>query len=242
MFKKILYIQIIIIAISIFNFSNLQASEEGPFGEWINHIKDLALEKGISKETLNKSFDGIEPNKRVIELDGEQPEFTLTLDEYLNNTTAHSRMNKGKKLYNEHNELLSEISLKFNIQPRFILALWGIETSFGEYTGSFNVIRSLSTLSHNLRRRDFFTEELINALIIIDQGHISSDEMMGSWAGAMGQNQFMPSSFLNYATDFNSDKRKDIWTTLSDVFASTANYLSQYHSTMNHGFKSDGLL
>ena len=227
MFKKILYIQIIIIAISIFNFSNLQASEEGPFDEWINHIKDLALEKGISKETLNKSFDGIEPNKRVIELDGEQPEFTLTLDEYLNNTTPRSRMNKGKKLYNEHNELLSEISLKFNVQPRFILALWGIETSFGEYTGSFNVIRSLSTLSHNLRRRNFFTEELINALIIIDQGHISSDEMMGSWAWAMGQNQFMPSSFLNYATDFNSDKRKDIWTTLSDVFASTANYLSQ---------------
>ena len=120
-----------------------------------------------------------------------------------------------------------EIYNKYGVQPRFILALWGIETSFGTYTGSFNVIRSLSTLSHDLRRREFFTDELINALTIIDQGHITGDEMIGSWAGAMGQNQFMPSSFLNYATDFDKDGKKDIWTTLPDVFASSSNYLKE---------------
>ena len=228
MFRKILYIQLVIMAINIFNLSILQADEEeGSFDDWIAHIKQLAKEKGISDETLSVSFENIERIERVIELDRKQPEFTLTLNEYLNNTVTKGRMNKGKNFYDEHNDLLKIISNEFKVQPRFILALWGIETSFGKFTGSFNVIRSLSTLSHDLRRRDFFTDELINALTIIDQGHINSDEMMGSWAGAMGQNQFMPSSFLNYATDFNSDKRKDIWTTLSDVFASTANYLSQ---------------
>ena len=214
-------------AINIFNLSILQADEEeGSFDDWIAHIKQLAKEKGISNETLSVSFENIERIERVIELDRKQPEFTLTLDEYLNNTVTKGRMNKGKNFYDEHNDLLKTISNEFKVQPRFILALWGIETSFGKFTGSFNVIRSLSTLSHDLRRRDFFTDELINALTIVDQGHINSDEMMGSWAGAMGQNQFMPSSFLSYATDFNNDNKKDIWNTQSDVFASTANYLS----------------
>ena len=226
MFRKILYIQLVIMAINIFNLSILQAGEEGSFDDWIAHIKQLAKEKGISDETLSVSFENIERIERVIELDRKQPEFTLTLDEYLNNTVTKGRMNKGKNFYDEHNDLLKTISNEFKVQPRFILALWGIETSFGKFTGSFNVIRSLSTLSHDLRRRDFFTDELINALTIVDQGHINSDEMMGSWAGAMGQNQFMPSSFLNYATDFNKDNKKDIWNTQSDVFASTANYLS----------------
>ena len=227
MFRKILYIQILILAINIFNLSFLQAAEEeGLFDVWILQIKQLAKEKGISDETLSTAFNGIERNERVIELDRKQPEFTLTLEEYLSNTVTSGRMNKGKKHYEEYNDLLLKISNEFSVQPRFILALWGIETSFGKFTGSFNVIRSLSTLSHDLRRRDFFTDELINALTIIDQGHIEASEMMGSWAGAMGQNQFMPSSFLSYATDFNNDSQKDIWNTQSDVFASTANYLS----------------
>ncbi len=227
MFRKILYIQLLIMAINIFNFSVLQADEIlEPFDEWIAHIKQLAKEKGISDKTLASAFLNIERNERVVELDRKQPEFTLTLDEYLNNTVTKGRMNKGKKYNDEYNSLLKKISNQFEVQPRFILALWGIETSFGKFTGSFNVIRSLSTLSHDLRRRDFFTEELINALTIVDQGHIEASEMMGSWAGAMGQNQFMPSSFLNYATDFNNDSKKDIWNSQSDVFASTANYLS----------------
>ena len=227
MFRKILYIQILILAINIFNLSFLQAAEEeGLFDVWILQIKQLAKEKGISDETLSTAFTGIERNERVIELDRKQPEFTLTLEEYLSNTVTSGRMNKGKKHYEEYNDLLLKISNEFSVQPRFILSLWGIETSFGKFTGSFNVIRSLSTLSHDLRRRDFFTDELINALTIIDQGHIEASEMMGSWAGAMGQNQFMPSSFLSYATDFNNDSQKDIWNTQSDVFASTANYLS----------------
>ena len=215
------------IIFNIINLSSLQADEDYSFVEWLENIKNIATKEGISQETVDLSLRDIVINERVLELDRSQPEFTLTLDEYLNNTTPKSRMLKGKKLYSEHKDLLLRIYNKYGVQPRFILALWGIETSFGTYTGSFNVIRSLSTLSHDLRRREFFTDELINALTIIDQGHITSDEMMGSWAGAMGQNQFMPSSFLNYATDFDKDGKKDIWSTLPDVFASSSNYLKE---------------
>ena len=217
----------IIIIFTIINLSSLQADEDYSFVEWLENIKNIATKEGISQETVDSSLRDIAINERVLELDRSQPEFTLTLDEYLNNTTPKSRMLKGKKLYSEHKDLLLKIYNKYGVQPRFILALWGIETSFGTYTGSFNVIRSLSTLSHDLRRREFFTDELINALAIIDQGHITANEMMGSWAGAMGQNQFMPSSFLNYATDFDKDGKKDIWSTLPDVFASSSNYLKE---------------
>ncbi len=220
-------ISLIIIIFTIINLSSLQADEEYSFVEWLENIKNIATKEGISDETIDLSFRDIAINERVLELDRSQPEFTLTLNEYLNNTTPKSRMLKGKKLYSEHKDLLLRIYNKYGVQPRFILALWGIETSFGTYTGSFNVIRSLSTLSHDLRRREFFTDELINALAIIDQGHITANEMMGSWAGAMGQNQFMPSSFLNYATDFDKDGKKDIWSTLPDVFASSSNYLKE---------------
>ena len=215
----------LILAFNICNLSYLQATEDYNFDEWVDHISQLAVNKGISIETISSSFSDISINKRVVELDRMQPEFTLTLNEYLSNATPRSRVNKGKKLYIEHKEILNKIKKKYGVQSRFILSLWGIETNFGKYTGSFNVIQSLATLSHDLRRRQFFTDELINALQIVDEGHITSDKMMGSWAGAMGQNQFMPSSFLNYATDFNNDGKKDIWSTLDDVFASSSNYL-----------------
>ena len=212
--------------LNIVYFPSLQANEEGTFLEWVKNISLIAKKEGISENTIELSFQNISQNKRVIELDQDQPEFTLSLENYLNNATPLSRVNKGKKLYSQNKKILKKIADKYGVQSRFILALWGIETSYGNYTGSFNVVRSLMTLSHNLRRRDFFTEELINALTIIDQGHIEPSQMMGSWAGAMGQNQFMPSSFLSYATDFDMDGKKDIWSTLPDVFASSSNYLS----------------
>ncbi len=203
----------------------MQADEQGSFEDWLLHIEKLAMNKGISNKTIDKSFSNISLNERVLELDRSQPEFTLTLEQYLSNTTTKSRVIKGKQLYRENRELLFSIANDFNIQPRFLLSLWGIETSFGQYTGSFNVIQSLATLSYDLRRREFFTNELINALMIINEGHINAENMLGSWAGAMGQNQFMPSSFLNFAIDYNMDQRKDIWNTLDDIFASSANYL-----------------
>ena len=226
MFKKFITIQLFIL---IFLFSNSKVvigEETDEFAIWLSNFEQNAIKMGITQQTLDLSFKNIEPNKRVIELDQRQPEFTITLDEYLNNTTPKFRVNKGKKLYVQHKDLLERVSDQYGVQPRFLLALWGIETSFGRYTGSFNVIRSLVTLSYDQRRRDYFTGELINALKIIDQGHTSPESMDGSWAGAMGQCQFMPTSFVNYAVDFDNDGKKDIWDTIPDVLASAANYLS----------------
>ena len=226
MFKKFIILQLFILIFSFSNSKVLLSAETDDFAIWLSNFQQKALELGITQQTLDLSFKNIEPNKRVIELDQRQPEFTITLDEYLNNTTPKFRVNKGKKLYVENKDLLAKVSEVYGVQPRFLLALWGIETSFGQYTGSFNVIRSLATLSYDQRRREYFTGELINALKIIDQGHTSPETMDGSWAGAMGQCQFMPTSFVNYAVDFDNDGKKDIWNTIPDVLASAANYLS----------------
>ena len=223
---KLIYIFSILTVLTIINSLPLQADEQGSFEDWLIYIENLALKEGISKNTVNKSISNITINDRVLELDSSQPEFTLTLEKYLLNTTPQSRVKKGKILYAENINILEKVSKEFGVQPRFLLALWGIETSFGKFTGSFNVLRSLLTLSYDLRRREFFTKELINALKIINEGHIEAKNMMGSWAGAMGQNQFMPSSFLDYAIDYDKDNKKDIWNSLDDIFASSANYLS----------------
>lgn len=197
------------------------------FNSWLANFKTEAIKKGIKKTTLDSAFSGVKPIPRVIELDRQQPEFTLTFQQYIRKVISNRRVNIGKRKLLEHSELLENVSKKFNVQPRFIVALWAIETDFGRVMGGFPVISSLATLAFDGRRGKFFRKELILALKIIDGGHITADKMMGSWAGAMGQNQFMPSSFHAYAVDYNGDGSKDIWKTLPDVFASIANYLSQ---------------
>ena len=197
------------------------------FSSWLNGVRDEAKGLGIGEATLDEALAGIEPIPRVIELDRRQPEFTLTFKQYLERVVNDRRARIGKRKLTEHRALLDAISRKYRVQPRFIVALWGIETDFGRITGGFPVVASLATLAHDGRRAKFFRKELMLALRIIDQGHITSKKMIGSWAGAMGQNQFMPSSFHAYAVDHDGDGNKDIWGTLPDVFASIANYLSK---------------
>jgi membrane-bound lytic murein transglycosylase B len=204
---------------------SVMASED--FSTWLKGVRAEARSQGISQATLDAAFKGVEPISRVIELDRRQPEFTLTFKKYLQRVVNDRRVRIGKAKLAEHRELLAEISRKYRVQPRFIVALWAIETDFGRITGGFPVIASLATLAHDGRRSKFFRKELMLALRIIDQGHIAAKDMKGSWAGAMGQNQFMPSSFQAYAVDFDGDGAKDIWGTLPDVFASIANYLSK---------------
>ena len=198
-----------------------------PFGLWSQEFKTEAGAAGVSEALLNEAFSDLTPNNRVVELDRKQPEGTKTFSQYVKGAVNSNRINKGRALLRQHSVLLHEISAKFGVQPRFIIALWGTETNFGGYTGDFSIVRSLATLAYDGRRAEFFRKELLNALKIIDEGHISLADMEGSWAGAMGQCQFMPSSFLAYAVDYDKDGRKDIWGTLPDVFASIANYLSQ---------------
>lgn len=198
-----------------------------PFSKWLAEMRAEAKSKGISEATLAAAIDGIEPLPRVIELDRDQPEFTLTFQQYLQRVAPDSRVARGQRRLEENRELLEAVSEQYGVPPEQIVALWGIETDFGRVSGGFKVVPALATLAHDGRRSTYFRGELLQALRIIDGGHITADDMMGSWAGAMGQCQFMPSSFVNAAVDRDGDGRKDIWTTPADVFASAANLLKR---------------
>jgi len=193
---------------------------------WLNGVKIEARQKGISESIISQALNGIEPIPRVIELDRKQPEGTMTFAQYRQRVISDARIRKGRILLKEHAARLKIASDKYGVPPQYIVALWGIETCFGENTGGFKVIPALATLAHDGRRSEFFRAELMNALKILNEGHISPADMKGSWAGAMGQNQFMPSSFHRFAVDGDNDGKRNIWGDLDDVFASTANYLS----------------
>jgi membrane-bound lytic murein transglycosylase B len=208
-------------------FSGQQAMGTENFSTWLEELRQEARSKGISNTTISEALDGLEPIPRVIELDRRQPEFTQTFWRYLDARVSEKRIARGKVLLNTHKELLKSIEMRYGVQPRFLVAFWGLETNFGDYLGSFPVIGSLATLAHDPRRSDFFRSELLAALSIIDGGHIHAANMLGSWAGAMGQPQFMPSTFVRFAVDGDGDGRKDIWHTLPDVFSSAANFLSE---------------
>jgi membrane-bound lytic murein transglycosylase B len=203
------------------------AGDNVPFDEWLVDLRREAADKGIGGTTLDRALHGLTPIERVIELDRHQPEFTLTFRQYLTRVVPPARVAKGKQKLDENRPLLEAVAGKYGVQARFLVAFWGIETDFGRLTGGFPVVRALATLAHDGRRSAYFRRELINALRIVDGGHIDVARMTGSWAGAMGQPQFMPSSFLAYAVDDDGDGRKDIWSTKADVFASAANYLAR---------------
>jgi membrane-bound lytic murein transglycosylase B len=169
----------------------------------------------------------ITPDPRVIKLDRRQPEKTSDFVDYRAHVVTRKRIRQGRLLMRQNARLLNAVSRRYGVSPQYIVALWGIETSYGKNTGDYDVIRSLATLAWEGRRADFFRTQLFDALKIIDQGDVTFDQMKGSWAGAMGQNQFMPSSFLKFAVDGNGDGKRDIWGTKADVFASTARYLAQ---------------
>jgi membrane-bound lytic murein transglycosylase B len=201
-----------------------QASSQ-PFAGWLQELRKDALRDGVSAHTLETALTGLSPVPRVIELDRAQPEFTLTFQEYLQRVVPDSRVEVGRRMLRENRRLLEGVGAKYGVQPRFIVALWGIESDYGRLTGRFPVIGALVTLAYDGRRAAYFRRELLDALHILDEDAIPVERMTGSWAGAMGQVQFMPSSFRRYAVDQDGDGRRDLWATKADVFASAANYL-----------------
>src|SRR5712692_1138340 len=201
-------------------------AQQRDFATWLQELRTEAVGLGIRPQTLDIALTGLRPLQRILELDRKQPEDTLTYAQYLERHLPAARVQKGLRLLNEHRALLQEIGTKYDVPPGIIVALWGMETDFGRATGNFSVLASLATLAYDGRRSALFRRELLEALKIVDAGHVRPEAMTGSWAGAMGQNQFMPSSFMQYAVDYDGDGRRDIWTTLADVFASTANYLA----------------
>ena len=203
---------------------NAQAAD---FQTWLYQFRQEAAQLGVSKPTIDAALTELAPLPKVIELDRKQPEKKMTFAKYKKGVVNPQRIAEGRRLMRQHADELRWVEQTYGVAPQYVVALWGIETNFGTNTGGFKVIDSLATLAWEGRRADFFKSELVKALQIIDQGHITAANMKGSWAGAMGQNQFMPSSFLNFAVDANRDGRTDIWNTDLDVFASTANYLSK---------------
>ena len=220
-------ILILTVILTTFFISDGQSAYAEDFSSWLEDFRQEARTKGISEATLHAALDDLQPIPRVIELDRKQPEFTQTFWRYLDARVTEDRVERGRMLRELHTELLDSIAREYGVQPRFLVAFWGLETNFGDYLGSFPVIGSLATLAHDPRRSDFFRTELLAALSIIDEGHIPVNEMVGSWAGAMGQPQFMPSTFVRFAVDGDGDGRRDIWHSLPDVFASAANFLSK---------------
>jgi membrane-bound lytic murein transglycosylase B len=196
------------------------------FSTWLGGVRSEAEGKGIHKETLDAALDGIQPIDRVLELDRKQPEFTLTFDAYLSHVVSDQRVARGHQMMAENRKLLKAVAKKYGVPSRVIAAMWGVETDFGRVTGGFNIIPALATLAYDGRRSQYFRGELFNALTIIDHGQARPEALRGSWAGAMGQCQFMPSTYLHYAVAWDGQGHPDIWTNPGDVFASTANYLS----------------
>ena len=219
----------VLITVGVINQSiaaEVELTEEG-FAKYVVTLKAEAIEKGFSEDLVNDSFSQVTFHKRAVKADRSQPENIETLDTYLPKRVPKWKVDKARALYKEHQVLLNQVGEKYQVQPRFIVALWGLETNFGKFTGGYNVISALSTLAYEGRRETFFKKQLMAALTILDEGHISSKNMKGSWAGAMGQNQFMPTSFLGYAVDGDGDGKKDIWQNQADIFSSMANYLQK---------------
>jgi membrane-bound lytic murein transglycosylase B len=203
-----------------------RAEPTASFASWLEAFRADAAAAGISTRTLDSALGGLKPIQRVLELDQKQPETTITFAQYISKVVNSVRIGNGRKHLAENRPLLDRVAAKYNVQPRFIVALWAVESDFGASTGGFSVVASLATLAWSSTRPELFRSELIAALKILDRYGMPSEMLKGSWAGAMGQCQFMPSSYLRYAVDYDNAGRPDIWSDRADVFASIANYLS----------------
>jgi membrane-bound lytic murein transglycosylase B len=205
----------------------LAARAQDSFASFLAGLRAEARRAGISPATLDAAFRGVQPNPRVLELDHHQPEFSLTWAQYRARVLPPSRLDLGRQAYASEASRLAAITRLYPAEPSIVVGIWGLESGFGAHTGTYRIVESLATLAYDGRRAGYFRHELINALRILDHGDIEPDAMTGSWAGAMGQPQFMPSSYLAYAVDADGDGRRDIWSDRSDIFGSVANYLAR---------------
>ena len=199
-----------------------------PFDEWLAGVRAEAAERGIRPEVIQEALADVAPVEQVLERDRTQPEFTLDLEAYLKRRLTRSTIRTAQQMYARHRALLRRIGEQYGVSPRVLVSVWGIESNFGRFAGVRPTISTLATLAYDQRRGAFFRGELFSALEILNRGDIELDRLKGSWAGALGQPQFMPSSYLKYAQDFDGDGRRDIWSSQADVFASVAYYLQQH--------------
>ena len=218
---------VILLSASLSTSVLAEQKTQADFDVYVAALKKEALEKGYDEALVDQALATAKFKKKVISADKNQPEVKETLETYLPKRVPQWKIDRARKLYKENQDVLEKVAKEYGVQARFIVALWGLESNFGKIQGGHSVIASLVTLAFDGRRETMYKNQLWAALDILKEGHITLDKFKGSWAGAMGQTQFMPTSFNAYAVDYNGDGRKDIWTTEEDSFASIANYLKQ---------------
>lgn len=196
------------------------------FADWLTAFRLDAMKAGINAATFNRAMSGVRPDETVVEADQSQPEFVKPVWDYLGGALSDKRVERGKALLAENRALLDRIEKSYGVDRQVVVAIWGLESNYGDFMGTKSVVRSLATLGFEGRRPDFGRSQLIAALKIIQNGDIQPEEMLGSWAGAMGQTQFIPTTYLAHAVDFDGDGRRDIWHSTADTLASTAQYLN----------------
>src|SRR5438105_14120286 len=205
----------------------ITAAAESDFSGFLAGIRRDAASQGIRPATIDIAFRSIQYLPHVIELDRKQPEHKMTFAEYVDKVVTQQRLDDARRHLVDNWGLLQQLRQRFNVQPRFVVTLWGVESDFGRTMGSYSVPAALATLAYEGRRGAMFRAELLASLKILDQGNVRPDAMLGSWAGAMGQCQFMPTTFLSYAVDFDGDGRRDIWNDRPDVLGAIAHYVSR---------------
>jgi membrane-bound lytic murein transglycosylase B len=206
----------------------LEDTELRGFRAWLRAVIDEAAAQGVDRRLVESTLTGLEPLPGVLDADRTQAGVAGPLSDYLAARVTPELIATGRELMQRHRGLLTRIERRFGVPRRFLVAIWGAETGYGRYTGDVPVLRALVTLAWHPRRAEYFRGELFDALRMVERGDIPAGAMLGSWAGAMGQPQFMPSSYLEYAVDFDGDGRRDIWTSEADTLASIANYLRAF--------------
>lgn len=207
----------------------VSAASEADFQRWIGRFRRVALAHGITARTFDRSFAGLKLNPYVLEKDSHQAEFTKTIWQYLDSAVSANRIANGRAAMRKYARVLDQIQRRYHVDKSVVVAIWGMESNYGTHRGTIPIIDALATLSYDSRRGKFFEGQLIDALKIIQHGDVSPSQMVGSWAGAMGHTQFIPSSYLAYAVDFRGDGKRDIWSNdPTDALASTAAYLHRF--------------
>lgn len=214
-------------ALSLFaGLSGSHAIASESFSACTANLANKALKQGVSQETVDAIFPTLSYQARVIELDRSQPEFVQTFPGYFSKRVTEWRTNKGKEMYAKHKKLLHQLNEKYGVPPHYLLAFWGLETNFGSYKGKMPVLDSLATLACDKRRSEYFTQELLVAVKLFERENLTREEMVGSWAGAMGHTQFMPSAYTHYAVDGDNDGQINLWNSEEDALTSAANFLA----------------
>jgi lytic murein transglycosylase len=210
--------------------AHAQSCGNGPegFSRWIEAFKGRARSAGVSAGAIERGLSGVSYDGRVIRLDRGQKSFRLSFEEFYKRRVSSSMLKRGRGIIGQRKALLDQIERRYGVPAEILIAIWALETNFGgDSGGKFSIVQSLATLAYDCRRSAFFENELLNALRIIDRGEISAERMRGGWAGEIGPMQFLPSSYVKYSVDFDGDRRRDLFGSVPDMLASTANYMKQ---------------